>query len=411
MPSLLLTLPHAARIGGVESYFGDLAFALAPLGWDVQALALPRQTLSADWQAPPYWDRVTVVGKPWWAVRDFARAVRAEIDRRRPDMLLTFAYDAPLISGPNIPAGPRVVEGVHTGLPAEAGRIRTWLPYFDALLAIGEGTRQACLSGMEGVAAVDRPPLRVIRYGLRLPSPTPLAKAPHRGPLRLIWFGRIRQAVKRVLDLIPIAEGLLRAGVEFRLTVLGEGAERAELRRQAEQKLPGAWFRLLDAVPSDQVFQILAGHDVFVSTSAAEGGPRTLLEAMSCNVVPVVTDIPGYCREVVEDGVNGFRVPVGDAGAFVDRIAVLNRDRNLLQRFAAACRPSVDPAYTVGRMARETDMFFREVLEAPPRRRLENASRDLAAHLPPPRLRLPTPVHRGLRRAAWALGWLRGLQS
>lgn len=45
--------------------------------------------------------------------------------------------------------------------------------------------------------------------------------------------------------------------------------------------------------------------DVFVSTSDLEGGPVPLLEAMMCNIVPVVSDT-GFAFDIIRHGENGF---------------------------------------------------------------------------------------------------------
>lgn len=50
---------------------------------------------------------------------------------------------------------------------------------------------------------------------------------------------------------------------------------------------------------------------VFVLLSYREGVPRTVLEAMSIGRPIITTDAPG-CRETVENGLNGFLVPVRD---------------------------------------------------------------------------------------------------
>lgn len=78
-----------------------------------------------------------------------------------------------------------------------------------------------------------------------------------------------------------------------------------------------------------------------------EGLPRTLLEAMSCGRAIVTTDWPG-CREPVEDGVNGFMVPVKDAQALTDRLLTLASDPQLRERMAEAAYASCKEKYEVG---------------------------------------------------------------
>lgn len=58
--------------------------------------------------------------------------------------------------------------------------------------------------------------------------------------------------------------------------------------------------------------ELYALMDVFVLPSHREGLPVTLMEASAMRVPCVVTDIRG-CREVVEHGRNGLRVPLGDS--------------------------------------------------------------------------------------------------
>lgn len=63
------------------------------------------------------------------------------------------------------------------------------------------------------------------------------------------------------------------------------------------------WGRLNDVRPA------IEAASVYVLPSYREGTPRTTLEAMAMGRPVITTDAPG-CRETVEDGYNGFLVPV-----------------------------------------------------------------------------------------------------
>ena len=77
-----------------------------------------------------------------------------------------------------------------------------------------------------------------------------------------------------------------------------------------------------------------------------EGLPRTLLEAMSCGRAIITTDWPG-CREPVEDGVNGFMIPVRDAEILAQRMETLAKDSALAERMGAAAYETCRRKYEV----------------------------------------------------------------
>ena len=77
-----------------------------------------------------------------------------------------------------------------------------------------------------------------------------------------------------------------------------------------------------------------------------EGLPRTLLEAMSCGRPIITTDWPG-CREPVEDGKNGYRIPVKDAWTLAQRMQTLAEDRVLLEQMAEGAYETCRDKYEV----------------------------------------------------------------
>jgi glycosyltransferase involved in cell wall biosynthesis len=64
-------------------------------------------------------------------------------------------------------------------------------------------------------------------------------------------------------------------------------------------------FKYFDNIPYEKYPDLYREMDVFVSPSHLEGGPVPLLEAMLCNVVPVVTRT-GFGPDLVEHGKNGY---------------------------------------------------------------------------------------------------------
>jgi glycosyltransferase involved in cell wall biosynthesis len=103
-----------------------------------------------------------------------------------------------------------------------------------------------------------------------------------------------------------------------RLIILGEGEERAlltelagELGVAGDVALPG--FR-------DNALAYMAGSAVFVLSSAWEGLPTVLIEALAAGTRVVATDCPSGPREILQGGRLGALAPVGDVDALAAAI-------------------------------------------------------------------------------------------
>jgi len=70
---------------------------------------------------------------------------------------------------------------------------------------------------------------------------------------------------------------------------------------------------------SDHVEDFIQKADCVVLPSYKEGVPRSLLEAAAMAKPIIATDVTG-CRDVVEDGVNGFLCSPKDSKALLDKM-------------------------------------------------------------------------------------------
>ena len=80
---------------------------------------------------------------------------------------------------------------------------------------------------------------------------------------------------------------------------------------------------------------IYSGCEIWLAPSRSEGFGLPVLEAMACGVVPVATRAGGH-ECIIEEGVSGFLVPVGDDEAMAKRIALLLEDESLLRTMSGA---------------------------------------------------------------------------
>jgi len=80
---------------------------------------------------------------------------------------------------------------------------------------------------------------------------------------------------------------------------------------------------------------LYSGAQVWLCASRSEGFPGPVLEAMACGCPVVATDCGGTADQI-EDGVNGFIVPVDDATQMSERVLKLVEDPGLSEQFVAA---------------------------------------------------------------------------
>ena len=128
----------------------------------------------------------------------------------------------------------------------------------------------------------------------------PFEARPDHRPQVVIYVGWL--SPQKNLFMLIDALALIREP-EFKLILVGDGELRTELEAHALQKNIPVEFA--GVMPHQELPDILNNADVFVLSSLAEGHPKVLLEAMSCGLPCVGTNVQGT-REVIRHGENGL---------------------------------------------------------------------------------------------------------
>ncbi len=147
---------------------------------------------------------------------------------------------------------------------------------------------------------------------------------------RLYKWKNIDVLIRLVPDLPP----------ESKLVIVGDGPEEGFLKGLASEL--GVVDRVVFAgrVPQARVALYLRAADVFVLNTRYEGLSHTILECMDVGI-PVVATAVGGNMELIEDGVNGFLVPVDDRKQIVSAVRKLLYDKGVRDNFVERSKERV----------------------------------------------------------------------
>ncbi len=111
----------------------------------------------------------------------------------------------------------------------------------------------------------------------------------------------------------------------------------------------------------NHALELLAISDIYASVSLREGLPMSLLEAMSMRVPAVCYDVDGI-SEVITNNKTGFLVAPSDINTFADKIKVLLRHKQLMERFEANIDRRDFAEFTAATMVKKQERLYRSLV-------------------------------------------------
>jgi len=151
----------------------------------------------------------------------------------------------------------------------------------------------------------------------------------------LIAMGRLSE--EKRFDILLKAFALIKDQYPtWRLVILGDGPLRADLESLRDQLGLSFQVQLLGVVKNPH--QFLKKSDLFVLSSRYEGFPMALCEAMACGLPVISTEYHNGVRDIINDGVDGILVPVGEVDVLASAMDRLMRDNSERKRLGAKAR-------------------------------------------------------------------------
>ena len=114
----------------------------------------------------------------------------------------------------------------------------------------------------------------------------------------------------------------------------------------------------------EDIAKLLNKSKIAILPSYREGFPKSLLEAASCGLPIIATDVPG-CREICLDGYNGFLVKPKDEHSLEKAIMKLIKNKKLIIQFGLNSRSLVEKNFNVDLISKNFADLYDQVISIP----------------------------------------------
>lgn len=207
---------------------------------------------------------------------------------------------------------------------------------------------RAMVPGMKRLEVIANPlPKELAEY--------PALKVVLSGRYRLVAMGRLVES-KQFSGLISSFSFLAADFPEWDLWVWGEGPLRSQLEQQIQDI--GLNHRIFLPGNTSEPWEELAKGTIFTLSSAYEGFPNVLLEAMALGLCCIAFDCPSGPREMTRDGQDGLLVAPGDWLELTERLRSLMKNPALRHELGKKAAVSVRERYFLESILQRWDELF-----------------------------------------------------
>jgi glycosyltransferase involved in cell wall biosynthesis len=179
-------------------------------------------------------------------------------------------------------------------------------------------------------------------------------------PLRILYCGRIVEEQKRISLLPLILKDLDKAGLNYEMTMAGEGVELNKMVGLLQPWVRRKRVHITGGLDQKAVSQTMARNDIFLLFSDYEGLPLALLEAMGHGLVPVVSNLGQDFRDLLH-GTGGRLVNPKVIKDYAKAILKVAKRPNSFFKNSILCQRKCRNVYSIEAMTNRWISFLKRI--------------------------------------------------
>ena len=189
---------------------------------------------------------------------------------------------------------------------------------------------------------IDPKKISVIHNGVDITLFAPRDSEKNTYNKQILWVGRYVTG-KGVDYLIDAFSQVQKMIPETHLVLVGEGPEKKAIEFRIQNLNLQSSVTIIDYQDNADLPEVYKKSDAFVLPSHMEGVPRTILEAMSCGI-PVVTTNLSHLVEIIDGA--GLVVPPKEPALLSDAILTILEDPSLAKNMGQRGREKIEQEYS-----------------------------------------------------------------
>ncbi len=176
-------------------------------------------------------------------------------------------------------------------------------------------------------------------------------------PRKIIFSSRLvpQKNIEAILNYLCHIENNLK---DFEINIYGNGPEYDKLFSigKSFKKLK---FKIIR--DSRKPYINFKYGDIFINSSSYEGISNSLLEAMSCGLVPLVSNIPGNLR-VIEDGFNGFSFNFKYKDSFLKSLNLIINSDKLYKEISKKSYETIEKEFDFSIVVKKYKLLYKKLI-------------------------------------------------
>lgn len=150
---------------------------------------------------------------------------------------------------------------------------------------------------------------------------------------KIIAVGRLAHQ-KHFSELIHIFSAIHDKAPDWSLEIIGNGPDKDRLQKLIDGL--GLKSKVVLSPATSTIQEKYLTGSIYAMTSRYEGLPMVLLEAQACGLPIISYDCKCGPKDIINDGIDGYIIPMGNRQLFAEKLLELIKDQELRQRMGNA---------------------------------------------------------------------------